>query len=162
MVDPNAAVAEGASTLYTKFASAWNTHTDALGSVDHIRWDALAALGGGALLAVLLLWMYNSCFGSCLNRCERTRCRLQWPVVVLTAPDADRLPYLRPTEPGGSRFASGIRKVQPKVRATYTQWIAMRDALGPKVPDKDVYNLLQKHGDDVRAACDDFYGTGSF
>ena len=49
----------------------------------------------------------------------------------------------------------------PQVRATYAQWNAMRATLGSQVPDKHVYELLRKHGDDTKAAFDDFYGPSS-
>ena len=45
------------------------------------------------------------------------------------------------------------------VKATPSQWNAMRAALGPKVSDKNVAELLRKHGDDTKGAIADFYGV---
>ena len=47
-------------------------------------------------------------------------------------------------------------------QATWAQWNAMRAALGTQVPEKNVFELLQKHGDDTRAALHDFYGPHGF
>ena len=146
-----------AANAYTAAADAWNGHTDAL--VDPsgtIQYTSLAALAGGALAALVVIWLYGALVMPAMQCLGRTKCYMQWPVLIYVAPDEDRLPYLWPK--GQSRFAARGRA--PKVRATAAQWTAMRAALGPHVPDKNVFDLLQKHGDDTRSAQQDFYGVG--
>ena len=65
------------------------------------------------------------------------------------SPPEDELPKLRPR---------GLLRRAPAIRATFSQWNAMRVALGPLVPDKSIAELLIKHGDDIDAAIVDFYG----
>ena len=73
-------------------------------------------------------------------------------------------PYLQQHGGGRSKSSFAVQRQRgvPPPRATVSQWNKMRAALGPKVPDKHVYELLQKHGDDVRGASDDFYGPGGY
>ena len=143
---------EAAGTVYTNFAQAWNSHVDGSGT---IQWEGLAALAAGAACAAIVVFIYNLASGPLVNSCLRTRISFQCPVMIYVAPDADSLPYMYPA--GRSRFAPS-RTRGTQTRATWGQWNTMRVALGSRVPDKTVYDLLQKHGDDTRSAVDDFYG----
>ena len=80
----------------------------------------------------------------------RMRLQLQCCLLVHISPAPDALPQLRATRSYGR--GSG------QVRATPSQWNAMRVALGPLVPDRGVAELLRKYGDNTKAAVDDYYG----
>ena len=158
---PTQQIIETERTTYKLFASSWNTHTDAL--VERggtIHWEALAALLAGALAAAIVLKLYF-CFATpCIKCLCRTSVGLQCPVVIYVAPDEDRLPQLWARGQQPSRFAPAHQR-SAGTKATASQWNAMRAALGPKVPDKNVADLLRKHGDDTKAAVADFYGNTS-
>jgi len=150
-----------AEAVYDAVASAWN---DAADASTGIQWLPLAALAGGAISAVLCILVYKATvtpLGKCL---ARSSCFLQCPVVVVVAPEPEMRPYLQQHGGGRSKSSFAVQRQRgvPPPRATVSQWNKMRAALGPKVPDKHVYELLQKHGDDVRGASDDFYGPGGY
>ena len=133
---------------YTTFASAWNEHADAF------DWKALAALAAGGLLAIAFAWVIQavgtpliSCFG-------RTKVQVQCPVVIHIAPNADKLPRLR--DPKAPIVRRGGKNTT--IPATPDQWNNMRAALGPNVPNKALAELLQKHGNDVNSAVEDYFG----
>lgn len=148
-----------ADAIYTRVAGAWNAHST---STNGIQWLPLGALAGGAVAAVLVVLVYHALMTPLCNCLSRSTCYLQPPLVVVTAPTFEMRPYL---QPGGknSRFAAQrSRGGSSAPRATVAQWNAMRSALGPRVPEKHVFELLQKHGDDVRGALVDFYGPGGY
>ena len=155
--DPLQELAKTEKTTYKMFASSWNTHTDALViRGGGIHWEALVALLLGMVCALVVVKL-----ASPLMRCLcRTSCALQCPVVIYVAPDEERLPQLYARGQQPSRFAPAHQR-SAGVKATPSQWNAMRAALGPKVSDKNVAELLRKHGDDTKRAIGDFYGENS-
>ena len=153
-------VNDRATTFYERFAAAWNSHSDALTESDgDVKWVSLAALLLGMVLAAVVLYLYAAVTKCACATLRRTGCYLQCPVVVVVAPEADFMPYLRTGQPANRFSASRGRSPAPRARATHSQWNAMRAALGPHVPDKDIYNLVQKHGDDTASAIGDFFGS---
>ena len=155
------AIQEPATKAYGMFADSWNSHTDALLDRSGIEWVSLGALTGGGLSALIFVWIMGAVWKPAVELCFRTRLYCQCPVACSVAPEEDRLPYLYVNAAAArSRFAARNTRSAPRVRATWGQWNAMRAALGPRVPEKSVFDLLAKHGDDTRAAVDDFYGPG--
>lgn len=137
-----------AASAYQGFATAWNNHSDA------IDVKALGALIAGAVLAVFVVIFCQSFGGNLFSCVSRTKCVLQCPIVIHIAPNADKLPRLR--DPRAPNVRRGGRA--NTIVATPQQWNNMRAALGPNVPNKALSELLQKHGNDVHSAVEDYFG----
>ena len=133
---------------YTTFASAWNEHADVF------DWKALAALIGGGLLAVIFAWLMQAVGKPLISCVGRTKVQVQCPIVIHIAPNADKLPRLR--DPKAPIVRRGGKNTT--IPATPDQWNNMRAALGPNVPNKALAELLQKHGNDVHSAVEDYFG----
>jgi hypothetical protein len=133
---------------YTTFASAWNEHADVF------DWKALAALVAGGLLAIAFAWLVQVIGTPLISCLWRTKVQVQCPIVIHIAPNPDKLPRLR--DPKAPIVRRGGKNTT--IPATAEQWNNMRAALGPNVPNKALAELLQKHGNDVHSAVEDYFG----
>ena len=144
------------SKEYVAAAAAWNSHADVL-RAPTTQWFSLGALVAGGLFALFVIWLYYAVSTPLVSCVSRTSLGLQPPIRISIAPETEKRPYLRP--PGGSRYGGGYRQQRSTgPRATAAQWNAMRAALGDRVPEKSVFQLLEKHGSDTKSAVDDFFG----